>query len=95
MPKEKQAGGKRKSAAKTSGKTLNFEQSLEKLEAIVETLENGELSLEQALKSFEEGISLTRACQAELAEAEQSIKVLTKKNGKTIATEPETDSLDD
>ena len=44
-------------------KAYPFEASLEKLEAIVETMESGELTLEESLKAFQEGITLTRACQ--------------------------------
>ena len=58
-----------------------FEQSLEELEAIVASLESGELSLEDSLKVFEQGIKLTRDCQAELQEAEQKVQILVEQNG--------------
>jgi exodeoxyribonuclease VII small subunit len=64
-----------------SGETLDFEQSLAELEHIVENMEHGELSLEQALKDFERGIELTRACQKALQEAEQKVKMLVQKGG--------------
>ncbi len=81
-------------------KPANFEQSLEKLESLVDALETGDLTLEQSLKSFEEGIALTRACQTALNEAEQTVKVLTEKNGEPVfentSFEPtESDDLDD
>ncbi len=51
------------------------------LEAIVERLEHGELPLEESLKQFERGVELTRTCQAALKQAEQKVKVLTKRPG--------------
>jgi exodeoxyribonuclease VII small subunit len=65
---------------KTTG--FLFEQALAELEAVVERLESGELSLEQSLKHFERGIALTRACQKSLAEAEQRVKVLMETDGR-------------
>lgn len=62
----------------TRKKSLNFEASLAELEAIVEQLETGELSLEQSLKAFEQGVRLTRDCQRALADAEQTVTALLK-----------------
>jgi len=67
-------------AKKTTG--FHFEQALSELEAVVESLEGGELSLEASLKHFERGIALTRACQKTLAEAEQRVKVLMEADGR-------------
>ncbi|MBF66383.1 MAG: exodeoxyribonuclease VII small subunit [Gammaproteobacteria bacterium] len=67
-----------------------FEVSLEKLEALVARLEGGELSLEDSLTSFEEGIRLTRECQQALRTAEQKIALLTEK-GEAVPFDPETD----
>ena len=53
-----------------------FEESLSELETLVETLEQGELSLEDSLKTFERGMELTRTCQQALKEAEQKILIL-------------------
>ena len=64
-------------------KKPDFEQSLAELEALVDALEAGDLSLEQSLTSFEKGITLTRTCQAALNEAEQTVKILTEKNGQS------------
>lgn len=61
---------------------LNFEQSLRELEALVEKMEAGNLSLEESLKYFERGVALTRNCQKALADAEQKVRILLKKNGK-------------
>jgi len=55
---------------------MKFEEKLNKLEKIVDGMEKGELSLEQALKDFEEGVRLTRECQKELTDAEQKVKKL-------------------
>ena len=66
---------------------LNFEQSLADLQAIVERLDNGELSLEDSLTTFEKGIGLTRDCQRALAQAEQKVQVLLERNGE-LAEEP-------
>lgn len=56
----------------------SFEESLAKLEAIVEKLEGEELSLEASLKAFEEGVRLTRFCNKKLREAEKKIEILLK-----------------
>ncbi len=58
----------------------SLEQNLEALEAIVKQLENGDLPLEKALKLFERGIELTRACQQSLEEAQQKVEILTQKS---------------
>jgi len=59
----------------------DFEQSLEQLESIVEKMERGELSLEQSLEAFEEGVKLTRNCQKTLRQAEQRVHELLESNG--------------
>jgi exodeoxyribonuclease VII small subunit len=59
---------------------LTFEQALAELEALVATMEQGELSLEESLKSFERGVELTRTCQQALQQAEQKIEILTQKS---------------
>ena len=68
-----------------SRKTINFEQSLEHLETLVESMESGELSLEESLKAFEQGIKLTRECQKALTEAEQKVQMLLAENGEVTA----------
>ena len=66
--------------AATQDKGLgDLEKSLEELETLVERLEGGELSLDQALKEFERGVKLTRQCQTALKEAEQKVEILLKK----------------
>lgn len=66
--------------AKTTNKTPSFEQALAELESLVETMEQGELSLEESLKSFERGVLLTRTCQQALTEAEHKIQILSGNN---------------
>ncbi len=63
--------------SKTQNQEPSFEQALSELESLVETLEQGDLSLEDSLKSFERGVALTRTCQQALKEAEQKIQILT------------------
>ena len=58
-----------------------FEASIARLEALVTQMENGELTLEASLKTFEEGIKLTRECQKALKDAEQKVALLMEKNG--------------
>ncbi|QGU33583.1 exodeoxyribonuclease VII small subunit [Thermochromatium tepidum] len=55
----------------------SFEQSLTELEAIVDALEQGEMTLEDSLAAFERGIGLTRLCQQALEAAEQRVRILT------------------
>lgn len=58
-------------------KKQTFETSLEDLEKIVRKLEDGDLSLEESLKLFEDGVKLSRECQERLNQAERRIEVLT------------------
>lgn len=57
-----------------------FEQALSDLEALVDSLEKGELSLEASLEAFERGIGLARTCQRTLDQAEQRILILSTKS---------------
>jgi len=57
-----------------------FEQSLAELESVVDRLEHGELPLEEALKQFERGIELARACESSLKQAEQRVEILLQKS---------------
>jgi exodeoxyribonuclease VII small subunit len=59
-------------------KEISFEKALEKLEKVVEELEAGDLSLDDSLKKYEEGIKLARACQGKLDKAKQRIEELEK-----------------
>ncbi|WP_281687785.1 exodeoxyribonuclease VII small subunit [Pseudomonas citronellolis] len=62
-------------------KAVDFEQSLAELQTLVERLESGEMSLEDSLGAFEQGIRLTRECQAALSQAEQKVQVLLERDG--------------
>ncbi len=64
-----------------SAKKIDLEKSLAGLEKLVEELESGDLPLEKAMQKFEEGIKLTRGCQAALREAEQKVEILLKSAG--------------
>ena len=65
----------------------DFETSLKKLEQIVSDLENGELPLEQSIKTFEEGVKLTKHCQNLLSKAELKIQKLLEKDDGTLDLE--------
>ncbi len=64
----------------TKKTAFNFENAIEQLEELVEALEEDDLSLEESLKAFENGIKLTRECQVALEKAEQRIQILTQEN---------------
>lgn len=55
---------------------MDFEKRLTRLEEIVTKMESGDLSLEDSLKFFEEGVKLSRECNTQLTQAEQKVKVL-------------------
>jgi exodeoxyribonuclease VII small subunit len=67
--------------AKRSQKTPDFETALAELEALVEKMEQGDLSLDESLAQFERGVQLTRSCQKALKEAEQKVQLLLEKDG--------------
>jgi exodeoxyribonuclease VII small subunit len=68
--------------ARSKTKTIDFEQALSELEALVSKMEAGDLTLEQSLEAFEQGVKLTRECQSQLAEAEQRVRKLMEEDGK-------------
>ncbi|OBX05592.1 exodeoxyribonuclease VII small subunit [Gallibacterium genomosp. 3] len=65
---------------KKTTQTLNFENTLTELEAVVNRLEQGDLSLEDALVQFEQGVNLAKQAQDRLANAEQRVQILLEKN---------------
>ena len=78
-----------KSAAPAdSAVDVPFEEALEKLEAIVEQMESGELTLETLLTRFEEGTKLAKVCQAKLAEAELKVQQLEKNSAGELTLKP-------
>ncbi|EPJ43378.1 MAG: exodeoxyribonuclease VII, small subunit [Osedax symbiont Rs1] len=64
-----------------------FEQSLADLETLVSKMEAGDLSLDESLAAFEDGVKLTRDCQKMLDEAQQKVQILTERNGQLISTD--------
>jgi exodeoxyribonuclease VII small subunit len=79
---------------KSKPKLPDFEQSLTELEALVAKLEQGDVPLEDALKTFERGVALTRQCQTALRTAQQMVEVLLTRNGDE-SVEPFDDGEDD
>ena len=73
---------------------MNFEAMLEELGTIVESLETGDFPLEESLKKFERGISLTKASQNKLTQAEQRVSILVEKNSDVQLTDFKSTSLE-
>jgi exodeoxyribonuclease VII small subunit len=72
-----------------------FESALARLEDIVKELETGDLSLEQSLKLFEEGIKLSRICNKRLEEAERRVEILLKDKTGAVTAQPFTEQEDE
>jgi len=72
---------------KSKEKNLDFEKSLAKLENIIEALEDGDLPLNESIKTFEEGVRLTKHCQELLTKAELKIQKLLEKDDGTLDLE--------
>jgi exodeoxyribonuclease VII small subunit len=68
-------------------KKPDFERSLARLEEVVRKLESPQLSLDEAMKLFEEGVGLSRECQKQLEEAEGRVEILLKKADGKLAAE--------
>jgi len=62
----------------------DFEQALSELEGLVERLERGDLPLEEALRTFERGVELTRHCQSSLRAAQQKVEILLQRGDQTV-----------
>jgi exodeoxyribonuclease VII small subunit len=69
-------------------KKPDFERSLARLEEVVRRLESPQLSLDEAMKLFEEGVALSRECQKQLEEAEGRVEILLKKADGNLSAEP-------
>jgi exodeoxyribonuclease VII small subunit len=69
-------------------KKPDFERSLARLEEVVRRLESANLSLDDAMKLFEEGVELSRECQKQLEQAEGRVEILLKKADGKLAAEP-------
>jgi exodeoxyribonuclease VII small subunit len=66
---------------------IRFEDALDRLEDIINNLQDGNLPLEESLKKFEEGVSLVRMCQKKLDDAETKVSLLIKdEKGGTVET---------
>jgi exodeoxyribonuclease VII small subunit len=65
-------------------KTVKFEESLKRLEQIVEEMEGCELDLDKSLSMFEEGIKLVHFCSSKLEETKKKIEILVKKGDKMV-----------
>ncbi|MCL5808204.1 MAG: exodeoxyribonuclease VII small subunit [Deltaproteobacteria bacterium] len=61
-----------------------FEEALEKLEEIVRRMEAGEMSLEESLNAFEEGIKISRFCAKKLDEADRRVDLLLRQEGELV-----------
>jgi exodeoxyribonuclease VII small subunit len=61
-----------------------FEEALERLEEIVKKMEAGEMTLEESLKAFEEGIRLSRLCAKKLDEADRRVEILLRQDGEIV-----------
>jgi len=72
---------------KSKEKSLDFEKSLAKLENIIEALEDGDLPLNDSIKTFEEGVKLTKHCQELLTKAELKTQKLLEKDDGTLDLE--------
>ena len=64
---------------------IPFEAALQRLEEVVDRLEQGDLELEQSLAAFEEGVRLSKRCASQLDRAEQRVELLMKEGGKWLA----------
>lgn len=80
---------------------LKFEEALGRLETLVQTLERGDLSLDESLKAFEEGVKLSKSCLKLLDEAERRVDILLGESGRkkvrpfdTVDAEPAEDDPD-
>lgn len=76
-------------------KLPDFEKSLSELEALVQKLEQGDVPLEDALKTFERGVALTRQCQTALRTAQQKVEVLLAPSGKNDSGAEAVEDFDD
>jgi exodeoxyribonuclease VII small subunit len=76
---------------KRQKKSADFETALAELEALVEKMEQGDLTLDESLKQFERGVQLTRSCQQALQEAEQKVQILLEKGGEQTLEPLESD----
>ena len=65
-------------------KELSFEEAINKLVEIVDSLENGDFPLEESLKLYEEGVKLVNICTTKINNVEKSVKILSNSNGELV-----------
>jgi len=73
-------------------KHIDFEKTLSELEDIVTRMEKGEMTLEESLRSYERGVSLSRGCQKALEQAEQRIQILSEEEEQPVLKPFEADN---
>jgi exodeoxyribonuclease VII small subunit len=73
----------------------SFEEKLAALEVVVEKLERGDLALDESVRLFEEGVTLSDACKKELEEAEGRIQVLVERGSRMVAADLEVEMEED
>lgn len=69
-------------------KEQTFEESMNELEQVVKDLESGELSLDESIKKFEDGMKLSKYCSSLLEDAEKKISLLIEKENGEVVEEP-------
>jgi exodeoxyribonuclease VII small subunit len=67
---------------------LSFEAALKRLEDVLDSLEHGDLPLEEAMRAFEEGVQLVRVCHQKLDEVDQRVEILLKDDAGRFFTRP-------
>ncbi|MFT5444145.1 MAG: exodeoxyribonuclease VII small subunit [Myxococcota bacterium] len=72
-------------ADKDAAEELSFESALERLEGLVDRLEDGELELEESLGVFEQGVALSKQCATKLEAAERKVEKLVREGGEWLA----------
>uniref|UniRef100_A0A7C3YXS7 Exodeoxyribonuclease 7 small subunit n=1 Tax=Desulfobacca acetoxidans TaxID=60893 RepID=A0A7C3YXS7_9BACT len=66
----------------------SFEEALKRLEEVLDSLEHGDLNLEESVRAFEEGVGLVRFCHGKLDEVERRVEMLLKDEGGRFFTKP-------
>jgi exodeoxyribonuclease VII small subunit len=79
----------------TRKRPKDFESAIERLEEITDKLEGGEVSLEESIKLYTEGLEIAVVCDKKLAEAEKKIKIIQEKSGSPVEQEFEEEEEED
>jgi exodeoxyribonuclease VII small subunit len=74
--------------AKAKQEEMKFEAGLKRLEEVLDSLERGDLALEEAMRAFEEGVQLVRFCHKKLDEVEKRVELLLKDDAGKFFTRP-------